>query len=270
MTVDLPRIRTALYLPASNARAIAKARTLPADMLILDLEDAVRHEDKIIAREGAVAAVSEGFGDRPVAIRINGIATQWHEDDVAAVRGSKATLAVLPKTESARDAARIASALGKPLMAMIETPRALFAAAEIASAPGVVGLIAGTNDIASELKLPADAGREGLTLALQMIVLAARAAGAVALDGVYNRLDDPEGLWREARSGRAMGFDGKTLIHPGQIEPANRAFAPSEAEIEFARALLEAATGGAERFRGRMIEAMHVEAARRLIGQIEA
>ncbi|SEE76934.1 citrate lyase subunit beta / citryl-CoA lyase [Rhizobiales bacterium GAS191] len=270
MSVDLPRIRTALYLPASNPRAIAKARTLPADMLILDLEDAVKPEDKIVAREGAVAGVDEGFGGRPVAIRINGVATRWHESDVAAVRGSRATLAVLPKVESAHEAASAASALGKPLLAMIETPRAVFAAVEIAAAPNVVGLIAGTNDIASELKLPADAGREGLSLALQMIVLAARAAGALALDGVYNRLDDPEGLWREARSGRAMGFDGKTLIHPSQIEPANRAFAPTEAEIEFARALLEAATGGAERFRGRMIEAMHVEAARRLIDQIEA
>ena len=269
MIPSLPRIRSALYLPASNPRAIAKARTLAPDMLILDLEDAVKPEDKDRAREAAVAAVAEGFDDKPVAIRINGIGSAWHRDDIAAVRGSAASLSVLPKAEDAETAAEIAAALGKPLFAMIETARGILAASQIAAVPGVVGLIAGTNDIAEELRLPADAGRDGLTLALQTIVLAARASGRTALDGVYNRLDDPEGLWVEARSGRALGFDGKTLIHPGQIGIANRAFSPDQAEIEQARALVEAATGGAERFRGRMIEAMHVAAARRLLQQAQ-
>jgi (3S)-malyl-CoA thioesterase len=270
MTVGLPRIRSALYLPASNARAIAKARTLAADMLILDLEDAVKPEDKAVAREAAVTVVAEGFGDRPVAIRVNGIGTLWHEDDIAAVRRSAATLAVLPKAESGIAVAEFASMAGKPVLAMVETPKGILAAADIAQTDGVVGLIAGTNDIAAELRLPADAGREGLALALQTIVLAARAGGGIALDGVYNRLDDADGLWVEARAGRALGFDGKTLIHPAQIEPANRAFAPDPTEIEDARALVQAATGGAERFRGRMIEAMHVAAARRLLSQIDS
>lgn len=265
---SLPRIRAALYLPASNPKAVAKARTLTADLLILDLEDAVKSEDKATAREAAVAAVAEGFGDKPVSIRINGIGTEWHDQDIAAVRGSAARLAVLPKAEDAESTARVASALGKPLLAMIETPKGLLAAAAIAAVPGVVGLIAGTNDIAAELRLPADAGRDGLALALQTIVLAARASGGIALDGVYNRLDDPDGLWAEARAGRAFGFDGKTLIHPAQIEPCHRAFAPDEAEIEYARALVEAATGGAERFRGQMVETMHVDAARRLLAQV--
>ena len=268
MSLLLPRIRAALYLPASNARAVAKARTLAADMFILDLEDAVKPEDKAVAREAAVTAASEGFDGKPVSIRVNGIGTEWHEWDVAAVRGSAAMLAVLPKAEDAETTARVAAALGKPLLAMIETPKGILAAAQIAAAPGVVGLIAGTNDIAAELRLPTDAGRDGLSLALQMIVLSARAAGGIALDGVYNRLDDSDGLWAEARAGRSLGFDGKTLIHPSQIDPCHRAFAPDEAEIEYARALVEAATGGAERFRGQMVETMHVDAARRLLAQV--
>ena len=131
--------------------------------------------------------------------------------------------------------------------------------------PGVAGLIAGTNDLAASLRLPEGADRAGLTLALQTIVLAARAAGGIALDGVWNRRDDEEGLTRQCRDGRAFGFDGKTLIHPGQIDAANRAFGPSDAQLEDARALIAAASGGAERFRGRMIEAMHVASAERLI-----
>lgn len=270
MTAALPRIRSALYLPASNPRAVAKARTLAADMLILDLEDAVKVEDKDGARDAAVAAAAESFGDKPVAIRVNGIGTAWHAADIAAVSHSAAGLVVLPKAEDSNALARFADAVGKPVLAMIETPIGVLAAASIAATRGVVGLIAGTNDLAAELRLPADADRDGLTLALQTIVLAARAGGAIALDGVYNRLDDMDGLFAEARAGRAIGFDGKTLIHPAQIDPTHRAFAPDTSEIEDARALVEAATGGAERFRGRMIEAMHVAAARRLLSHIDA
>lgn len=262
-------LRSALFLPASNARAVGKARGLPCDMVILDLEDAVKDADKEAARDAAVAAVAEGFGARPVTIRLNGPDTEWHARDVAAVRGSAATLAVLPKVESAAEAARIADVLGKPVLAMIETPAGLLAAAAIAAAEGVEGLIAGTNDLAATLRLGGGGeGRAGLTLALQTIVLAARAAGGFAFDGVWNRLDDPDGLEAECRQGRLYGFDGKTLIHPGQIDIANRAFAPDAAERDDARALIAAATGGAERFRGRMIEAMHVEAARRLLASV--
>jgi citrate lyase subunit beta/citryl-CoA lyase len=256
--------RTALYLPASNPRAIAKARTLTVDLLILDLEDAVKPADKAAARHAAVAAAGEGMGC-PVAIRVNGVGTREHDLDIAAVATSAAAFVVLPKVEAASAAADVAMRAGKPLLAMIETPRGVLAAAAIADADGVAGLIAGTNDLAHELGIPPGAGRGGLGLALQMIVLAARAGGGWALDGVFNTLDDAQGLAEECRAGRAMGFDGKTLIHPNQVGIAAEAFGPTAAELDDARALIAAASGGAERFRERMIETMHVEAAKALV-----
>jgi (3S)-malyl-CoA thioesterase len=269
-TSDFLPPRSALYLPASNPRAIEKARGLAAELVMLDLEDAVKPDAKGAARVAAVAAMAEGFGDRLTAIRINGPESAWHRDDVVAVRGSAALFAVLPKAETADDAAHIAAALGKPLLAMIETPRGVLNAAEIAAAPGVAGLIAGTNDLANELHIPAGSGRAGLALALQTIVLAARAGGIWALDGVFNDLANSQGLEVECREGRAMGFDGKTLIHPNQIETTNLIWSPSEIEINDARALIAAASGGAERFRDRMIETMHVEMAKRLLARVHA
>jgi (3S)-malyl-CoA thioesterase len=257
--------RTALFLPASNPRAIAKARGLDADMVILDLEDAVRDDAKAQARAAAVAAVAEGFGHRLCAIRINGIESGEHADDLEAVAASVCDFVVVPKVETAADAAAIADAIAKPVLAMIETPLGVLAAADIAAVSGVGGLIAGVNDLRATLGIPAGGGREGLALSLQMIVLAARASAVWAIDGVFNALDDAEGLAAECRQGRALGFDGKSLIHPGQIEVAARAFGPSEREIADAAALIAAATGGAERFGDRMIEAMHVEQARALI-----
>lgn len=266
VAAELHRVRSALYLPASNARAIEKARTLAADLVMLDLEDAVKDEDKQSAREAAVAAGAGEWRARLLAVRINGSGTAWHEDDLAALLSAKRLdLIVVPKVEDAAIAAGIARRSGKPLLAMIETPAGIYAAREIAAADGVAGLIAGTNDIAAELRLPPGGDRTGLGLALQTIVLAARAAGGIALDGVYNRLDDPQGFAAQCTEGRMLGFDGKTVIHPSQIEPANRLFGPSESELEDARALIEAQSGGAERFRGRMIEAMHVRDAKRLL-----
>lgn len=259
--------RSALYLPASNPRAIVKARDLPADMILLDLEDAVPFGLKDEARAAAVEACEQGFGARPVAIRINGPDSDWHEADLAAVCGSDCNLVVLPKVESVALAEEVAEKAGKPLLAMIETPRGVLAAAEIAAGFEVAGLIAGTNDLANELRIPAGSGRGGMALALQTIVLAARAAEVWAFDGVFNDLADATGLEAECREGRALGFDGKTLIHPGQIETANRIWSPSEAELEDARALVAAASGGAERFRDRMIETMHVEMAKRLLAR---
>ena len=259
--------RSALYLPASNARAIEKARGLPADMIILDLEDAVKAELKAEARAAAVAAVAQGFGERITAIRINGLGSPWHDDDVAAVRASMVQLAVVPKVEEPLVIADLAEALGKPVFAMIETPRAVLGAASIAEAAGVVGLITGTNDLATELRLPPHAGRGSMGLALQMIVLAARAAEICALDGVFNGLEDAAGLAAECAEGRALGFDGKTLIHPNQIDAANTAWSPSADEFAKAEALIAAARGGAERYQGRMIETMHVDAARRLLAR---
>lgn len=259
--------RTALFLPASNPRAIAKARELAADLVILDLEDAVRDDAKAAARIAAVEATAEGFGDRLCAIRVNGLESREHAADLAAVAGSACDFVVLPKAETPKDAAMVADAAGKPLLAMIETPRGVLAAAEIATVSGVSGLIAGVNDLRATLGIPADGGREGLVLSLQMIVLAARAAEIWALDGVFNTLDDPEGLAAECRHGRMLGFDGKSLIHPNQIEIAAAAFGASAAELAEAQALIAAATGGAERFGDRMIEAMHVEQARALIAR---
>ncbi|MFZ5746234.1 MAG: HpcH/HpaI aldolase/citrate lyase family protein [Pseudomonadota bacterium] len=259
--------RTALFLPASNPRAIAKARTLHADMVILDLEDAVRADLKAQAREAAVAAVAEGFGASLSAIRLNGLDTAEHAGDVAAVAGAACDYVVLPKVEAAADAAQVAALTARPLLAMIETPAGVLNAAAIAGAPGVAGLIAGTNDLAATLGIPPGAGRGGLSLALQMVVLAARAGGGWALDGVFNALDRPDELRAECVAGRAMGFDGKTLIHPGQIAVAADAYGPTEAELAEARALIDAATGGAERFRDRMVEAMHVDQARALLAR---
>jgi len=259
----LEHIRSALFLPASNPRAIEKARGLACDLVILDLEDSVSDTDKDAAREAAVAAADGDWGGRPLAVRLNGPGLS-HEADLEALAGLKGLdLVVVPKVEVPEYAEALANRLGKPLLAMIETPAGIYAAREIAGVRSVVGLLAGSNDLAATLRLPG--GREGLTLALQSIVLAARAAGVAALDGVFNLLDDPEALETDCEAGRRLGFDGKSLIHPNQIDTANRIFGPSASELEEARALIAAATGGAERFRGRMIEAMHVDAARRAL-----
>jgi (3S)-malyl-CoA thioesterase len=257
--------RSALYLPASNPRAIAKAATLPAEMVILDLEDAVRAEDKARARDAAVAAAAGGFGERMVAIRANGEGAREHAADVAAVAGSRAGFVVVPKVERAATVKRIAEATGKPVLAMIETPRAVLALGDIAAAKGLAGLIAGTNDLALELGLPPGAGRASMGVALQSIVLAARAHGLWAVDGVFNRLDDAQALVAECGEGWALGFDGKTLIHPNQIAAANTAFSPTADEVAAAERLIANAGGGAERHEGTMVESLHVEAARRLL-----
>jgi (3S)-malyl-CoA thioesterase len=262
---DLRLCRSLLFLPASNPRAIDKARTLEADMIVLDLEDSVRDEDKEKAREAALEAADAGFGGRPVAIRINAFGSGYYGEDVVSVRRAAADYVILSKTESAKQVADAGWLTGKPILAMIESPRAVVDAAAIA--PATRGLIAGTNDLSASLGIRATAGRAGLVYALQRIVLAARAAGVPAFDGVYNRLDADDGLAEECAQGRAFGFDGKSVIHPSQIEDANRAFSPSQSELEGARRLIEAATGGAERFEGRMIEAMHVAEARAVLAK---
>jgi citrate lyase subunit beta/citryl-CoA lyase len=260
--LDLFATRSLLFLPASKPRAIAKAREAGADLVVLDLEDAVKREDKAAARDAAVEAVGTAW-PMPVAIRVNGVGTEWHSLDLDAVALSKADFAVVPRAISAHLVHEAVEAVGKPVLAMIETAAGVLAAAEIA--PETAGLIAGTNDLRSDLRLPLDATREPISASLQMIVLAARAAEVGVFDGVFNRLDDPDGFLREAQDGRRLGFDGKSLIHPDQIAPCHRAFAPREAELERARRLVEAFHGGAERFENEMIERMHVETAQRLL-----
>jgi citrate lyase beta subunit len=261
-THDLFAVRSVLFLPASNPRAVAKARTLAADLVILDLEDAVAPPDKGRAREAAVEAVASEWPVL-VAIRVNGAGTEWHSLDLDSVASSAADFIVLPRAVSAHLVHDVGETTAKPVLAMIETAAGVLAAAEIATE--AAGLIAGTNDLRADLRLPLDAGREPISASLQLILLAARAAGIAAFDGVFNRLDDPEGFSMEALAGRQLGFDGKILIHPNQIAPCHQAFAPSEQEAERARALVDAFQGGAERFGNEMIERMHVEAARRVL-----
>ena len=264
--IDLFAVRSVLFLPASNPRAIAKAREAGADLVVLDLEDAVKPEDKGTARHGAIEAVASEW-PMPVAIRVNGVGSEWHSLDLDAVARSKADLLVVPRAISAHLVHGVAEAVSKPVLAMIETAAGVLASAEIAGT--AAGLIAGTNDLRSDLHLPLDATREPISASLQMIVLAARAAAIAVFDGVFNGLDDPDGFSREAEEGRRLGFDGKSLIHPNQIELCHRAFAPTEAELDRARQLVDAFHGGAERFGDEMIERMHVEAAQRLLARAE-
>ena len=263
--IDLRTCRSLLFLPASNARAIEKARELPADLIILDLEDSVREEEKAEARRLAAEVKRDSFGGRPLAIRVNPTGSRHYGEDVTTVRHADADYIVLSKAETAKDVHDAGWLMTRPVLAMIETPRAAIGAAGIA--PSAAGLIAGTNDLSAALGLPAQQAREGLLFALQRIVLAARSAGIPVFDGVYNGLAADEGLEAECRQGRAWGFDGKSVIHPSQIETANRLFGPTEAELAEARRLVAAATGGAERHEGRMVEAMHVETAHRLIAK---
>jgi citrate lyase beta subunit len=261
-SVDLFGVRSLLFLPASNPRAIAKARTAGSDLVILDLEDAVKTGDKAAARKAAVEALADAW-PMPVAIRVNGVGTEWHSLDLDAAARSDADLVVVPRAISGHLVREVGEAVNKPVLAMIETAVGVLAAAEIAR--DCAGLIAGTNDLRADLRLPLDAARNAISASLQMIVLAARAAGVAAFDGVFNSLEDAAGFTIEAQAGRSLGFDGKSLIHPSQIEPCHRAFAPSPAEIARAKALVEAFQGGAERFGNEMIERMHIEAAHRLL-----
>ncbi|HEY7005992.1 MAG TPA: CoA ester lyase [Sphingomicrobium sp.] len=262
--VDLFAVRSVLFLPASNPRAIAKAREVGADLVVLDLEDAVKPEDKAAARDAAVEAAKTPWR-MPLAIRVNGVGTQWHSLDLDAVARSKADLAVLPRAISGHVIRGVRDVVSKPVLAMIETAAGVLCAAEIASE--TAGLIAGTNDLRADLRLPLDSTREPISASLQLIVLAARAAGVAVFDGVFNNLEDGDGFLKEAEEGRRLGFDGKSLIHPNQIDPCNRAFAPNPAELERARALVDAFRGGAERFGDEMIERMHVEAAQRVLSR---
>lgn len=222
---------------------------------MLDLEDAVKAEDKDRARAEAVDAVAGGW-PMPVGIRVNGLATSHHEADLAAALASACDFIVVPMVDLPLEIG------GKPVAAMIETAAGVLAAPAIARS--VSALIVGTNDLSNDLRLPA-IDRIALSASLQSAVLAARAARIAVFDGVFNRLDDPAGLAAECADSRALGFDGKSLIHPDQIAPCHTAFAPTVAEVARAERLVAAATGGAERFEGAMIEAMHVEAARRLL-----
>jgi citrate lyase subunit beta/citryl-CoA lyase len=271
--------RSALYLPASNARAIEKARTVAADVIILDLEDAVLPEAKVAARAAAVAAVAAGgFGSREVVIRVNGLDTPWGEADVAAVAGSAAAAMLVPKVATAAGLAAVIAALDAaggarlPVWAMAELPECVLALADIAARnPRLAVVVMGTADLARALRLPADRARTGLQAALSQCVLAARASGLDILDGVFTELRDPVGLESACQQGRLLGFDGKTLIHPDQIAAANAVFGVSAAAAAEAARLIAAwdtaaASGrGIAVLDGRMVERLHADEARRLL-----
>jgi citrate lyase subunit beta/citryl-CoA lyase len=280
MTAAIRPRRSVLYMPGANERALEKAKTLPADALILDLEDAVAPDAKDEARERVcAAATSPDYGSKEVTIRINGIGTQWHEADLAAVAKAGPAAVVVPKIESVDAVRAIEQGLeagGAPdhtsIWAMVETPRAMLHAEAIASASErLTVLVMGTNDLAKELQAEHVPGRQPLLTGLGLCLLAARATGKIILDGVYNDIQNEEGFAAECTQGRQMGFDGKTLIHPSQLEPCNAAFAPTAAEIEHSQKVI-AAFEEAERegrgvvtVDGRMVENMHVDNARRIL-----
>jgi len=268
--------RSVLYLPASNARAIEKARSLACDVAILDLEDAVAPEAKVEARAAAVAAVrAGGFGPR-LGVRINALDTEWGSDDLDALADANFDLLVVPKVEDAEALSGLANRLpqGTALWAMIETPRALFSLNDIAASGGSLeALMLGTNDLATMLRTGPSPDREPLKPWLAQMVATARAHGLLAIDGVFNRFTDTEGFAAECAQGRLYGFDGKSLIHPSQIEGANAAFAPSEAEIVQARAIVaafnapDAAGRGAIQIDGQMVERLHLASAEQILKQ---
>lgn len=284
-TDDLLRPRrSVLYMPGANARALEKAQQLPADALILDLEDSVAPDAKGEARSRVCeAAGSDAYGRREVTIRCNAIGTPWHDDDVEAVATSGAAAIVVPKVDHRSDVDAVDRALraaGAPddlaVWAMLETPTAVANAADIASHPRLAVLVLGTNDLVKELYAEHVPGRAPLQHALQACVLAARAAGKVVLDGVFNDLDDAAGFEAECLQGRQWGFDGKTLVHPRQLEPANRTWAPTEEAVAHARRMIaafeeaEAEGRGVVLVDGRMVENLHVEQARRTLAVAEA
>jgi citrate lyase subunit beta/citryl-CoA lyase len=274
--------RSVLYMPSSNERALEKAKTIPCDGLILDLEDAVAPDAKPAARDAACAAVRSGdYGRRELTIRVNGADTEWHADDLAAACAAGPDAIVVPKVGSADAVLELVEAMaghGAPehtkLWAMVETPYAMLHAEEIAAASErLTVLVMGTNDLAKELYAEHVPGRAPLLTGLSMALLAARATGKAIIDGVFNDVKDADGFAAECRQGREMGFDGKTLIHPGQVEGANEAFAPSSEAVETARGILDAwaaRDSGVVTYNGRMIENLHVESARRTLTIHEA
>ncbi len=280
MSTEVRPRRSALYVPGSNRRALDKARELPADVLLLDLEDAVAPDAKEAARATLCELLADrgAFGRRELVVRVNGLDTPWGHADLEALAAAGADAILLPKVESGdavRRARAVLAAAGvaepPPIWCMMETPRGILRALEIAEAPGVTCLVMGTSDLTKDLHARHTADRLPMLVALGSCLLAARAAGIAILDGVHLDLNDAEGFAAACRQGRALGFDGKTLIHPSQIGPANEAFGPSAAEIEQARRIVEAygrarAEGrGVAVLDGRLIEVVHVREAERTL-----
>jgi citrate lyase subunit beta/citryl-CoA lyase len=277
--------RSVLYMPGSNARALEKARTLPADALILDLEDAVAPDAKEIARAQVCEAVkARGFGKREIIIRVNGLGTPWGAQDIIAAADAQPDAILVPKISSTADLQTVEQKLvgyhhlrKLAVWAMIETPAAILNIAAIAAAGGRLGcFVMGTNDLIKEVRGQHTQDRTNLSAALGLSVLAARANNIAVIDGVYNDIQNTDGFKAACEQGRSFGFDGKTLIHPTQVEPCNEVFAPSAAEVEDARKIIAAFElpenqgKGAIKLDGRMVELLHAEIARRTVAMADA
>ena len=270
--------RSVLYIPGSKPRALDKARGLPVDAVIFDLEDAVSVAEKVSARETLAQELQQGgYGNRMRIVRINGFDTEWGVADAKAVAQMECDAVLLPKVSSQADLDALAEITGDlPIWAMMETPRGMLNAAEIAAHPKLQGMVMGTNDLSKELQTRFRADRLPLMAGLGVCLLAAKAEGLVIVDGVYNAFKDAEGLAEECNQGRDMGFDGKTLIHPAQVDVANTAFAPSETEMELARrqiAAFEEAEAGGQGVAvvdGKIVENLHVATAREIIAKADA
>lgn len=277
--------RSMLYMPGSNARALEKARALPADSLILDLEDAVAPDAKDLARKQVCEAVAAGgFGMREVLVRVNALSTRWGYEDIAMAAKSGADGLLLPKVESA-DAIRHMEAIMRAndapesmrIWAMMETPRSILESQRIAeSTPRMEGLVMGTSDLAKELDCAHTHERLPFIVSLGLCLLAARAAGLAILDGVYLDLNDEAGFEAACKQGQELGFDGKTLIHPKQVGPCNKVFTPRPQDVAWSRRIIEAHAAATARgegvvvVEGKLVENLHVESARRVVGMADA
>lgn len=282
--MDARPFRSALYIPGSKERALEKARTLATDAIIFDLEDAVAVDEKANARHLLAETLADvDYGLRAKLVRINALDTEWGAADVEVIATARPEAVLLPKVNSAADIADLARRLdARPetadtrIWAMMETPLAIFNALDIAAAPRMAGFVMGTNDLAKELRCRFRPDRLPMQWALQTCLMAARAQGLVAVDGVFNAFKDEVGLRAECEQGRDLGFDGKTLIHPAQLDIANEVFAPSDAEIDLSRRQIEAfdaATSqglGVAVVDGKIVENLHIETARQTLARVEA
>lgn len=269
--------RSVLYLPASNSRALEKAKTLPVDAIIFDLEDAVAVDEKPAARAGLAAALAEGgYGNRTLLVRVNGLDTPWWQEDLEAFERINIDGILVPKVSGSADIDALAPYLADvPVWAMMETPIGILNAVDVAAHPRMAGFVMGTNDLAKDLGSRTRTDRLPLMVSLQTCLVAARAAGILCIDGVYNAFKDENGLRRECEQGRDLGFDGKTLIHPAQVAIANAAFAPATEEIDLARRQIiafeaaAAAGQGVAVVDGQIVENLHVETAQAMIARAD-
>ncbi len=270
--------RSVLYIPGSKERALEKAKTLPIGVIIFHLEDAVAVDEKENARATLKAALAAGgYGNRMRIVRLNGLDTQWGEADAKAAAEMDCDAVLLPKVETTAQVDALAALVGdKPIWAMMETPRGMLNAADLAAHSQMAGFVMGTNDLAKELQTRFRADRLPMMAGLGLCLLAAKAEGLVIIDGVYNAFKDAEGLKVECDQGRDMGFDGKTLIHPAQVDVANAAFAPTEAEIDLARRQIaafeetEASGQGVAVVDGKIVENLHVVTAKEILAKADA